>query len=55
LEVEQIDFIQDMVGRRVMGRNQSAVIRGLLTYAIQDIVKTGFIEQWLEARKARKG
>ena len=54
LEAEQIDFINDMAKRRVLGHNRRAVLRGLLNYAMQDIVKTDFIQKYLAARAALK-
>lgn len=47
-------FIEDMVKRRILGHDKSSVIRGLLTYAIQDIVRTEYVQKYLASRKALK-
>jgi len=56
LEADQLDFIKDLEKRRILGRNQSAVIRALISYAMQDMAKNDFIQKHLAMREsARKG
>jgi hypothetical protein len=56
LEAEQVNFINDLVNRRVLGSKKSAVARALLNYAMQDMAKTDFIQKYLAMRNAaRKG
>jgi len=56
LEADQLDFIKDLEKHRILGRNQSAVIRALISYAMQDMAKNDFIQKHLSMRgAARKG
>lgn len=56
LEVEQLAFIKDLEKRRILGRNQSAVLRALINYAMQEMAKNEFIQKYQAMREAaRKG
>lgn len=56
LEVEQVEFIELLAKRRVLGRNKSAVVRALLNNAIQDLVNRDSINKYMEAKEhLRKG
>jgi hypothetical protein len=55
LEQDQFAFIEDLKNRRILGRNRNAVIRALINYAMVDMAKTGFLQQYRAMRdEARK-
>lgn len=54
LEVEQLAFIKDLEKRRILGRNQSAVLRALINYAMQDMAKNEFIQKYQAMREAAR-
>lgn len=54
LEAEQLDFINDMAKRRLLGHNKRAVLRALLHYAMQDMAKTDFIQKYQAMRHTVK-
>jgi hypothetical protein len=55
LEREQISFIEDLTKRRVLGSNKNVVLRALISYAMQHMAETEFIQKYRAMRDgARK-
>lgn len=54
LEPEQISFIEDLASRRVLGSKKSAVLRALISYAMQHMAKEEFIQKYRAMREAAR-
>ena len=54
LEPEQISFIVDLANSRVLGSKRSAVLRALISYAMQHMAETDFIQKYRAMRDAAR-
>jgi hypothetical protein len=54
LEPEQISFIEDLAKRRVLGSKKSAVLRALISYAMQHMAKEEFVQKYRDMRDAAR-
>ena len=50
-----VEVIEKLVALRVLGTNESAVVRTLLTNAIQDLTDKEFVRKHLESLELLKG
>ena len=48
LPVGQVEFIELLAARQILGATRSAVVRTLLGTAIQDLIKNEFVKKHLE-------
>jgi hypothetical protein len=54
LEPEQIEFIDDLARRRILGSKKSAVLRALISYAMQHMAETEFIQKYKAMRESAR-
>ncbi len=54
LPVGQVEFIELLAARRILGSNRSAVVRALLGNAIKDLVENEFVKKHLETLELLK-
>lgn len=52
LPVSQIEIIEMLEARQILGSNKSAVARTLLQQAIDRLVETGYVQKHLDMLKA---
>jgi hypothetical protein len=54
LEPEQISFIEDLASRRVLGSKKAAVLRALISYAMQHMAENDFIQKYRAMRESAR-
>ena len=54
LEPEQVAFIEDLASRRVLAAKKTAVLRALVSYAMQHMAETEFIQKYRSMREAAR-
>ena len=51
---ETLEFIEQLSRHQILGKDRTAVLRALIDRAIDDLIKTDYIRNTLETRRALK-
>ena len=51
---EQLEFIRELVKLKILGKDETAVVRSLLGSAIKDLTEQEFIQKYLDSRERLK-